>query len=94
MDKEQISFTQACAVWWTIFWRSLVLALAGGFGVGFVISIFGAASGADPAKMQMLNTWVGFVVGILCSVWAVKTVLTKRYFKNFEIVLISRESGK
>jgi len=77
----QISWKQTFAVWWSLFWRSTVLAFVVGCVIGGIIGIGLAAKGYSPNEVQELiqryNLLIGYVIGVIASIAAVKLAIQK-----------------
>jgi hypothetical protein len=86
MEELEVTWLRAATVWWSIFWRSFVIALVAGAAAGFVIGIALASIG----RGDLVEYWgrlIGVVVAVPAGVWAVKTVLGKEY-RQFRIALV------
>jgi hypothetical protein len=82
-----ITFRQAAAVWWAVFWRMVILGLGTGFVVGLIEGAVGALVGMPSTTIRILTTASGFILGLPVSIYAVKLGLRKRY-REFTICLI------
>jgi ABC-type phosphate/phosphonate transport system permease subunit len=86
MEQLEVTWLRATMVWWSIFWRSLVIAIAAGAVAGFVIGVALAAIG----RSDLVEIWgrlIGVVVAVPAGIWAVRSVLKKEY-RQFRIVLV------
>jgi hypothetical protein len=86
-EDFNITFRQAAAVWWPVFWRMVILGLGTGFVVGLIEGAVGALVGMPSTATRVLTAASGFILGLLLGIYAVKLGLRKRY-RGFTICLI------
>ena len=88
----EITWGRVVRVWWSYFWRNLVVILAamilGGM-VGFVVGLIMGMLGASMATVQYVTAPLGVVIGLVLSVIPMKMILGKD-FGEFRLVLISK----
>ena len=86
MEVLEVTWLRAAMVWWSIFWRSFVIAVGAATVAGFVIGLVLAATG----RTDLVETWgrvIAVVVAAPAGIWAVRIVLRKEY-RQFRIALI------
>lgn len=86
MEELEVTWLRAAMVWWSIFWRSFVIAVAAATVAGFAIGVVLAATG----RSDLVETWgrvIGVVVAVPAGIWAVRIVLRKEY-RQFRIALV------
>lgn len=71
-------------VWWSFFWRYVLCYFL--FIIG--LTIFSRTLGQD-VQNNVVFDLITLTLGIIVSIWAIKTILTKKY-KNFEIKIVRR----
>ncbi len=97
----EVTWGRALRVWWAITWRSLLLALCVGAGLGCCaggfIGALGAFVGASQARIQevvqLVTLPLGVLMGLLAGMWATRAVLRKK-FRHFRIALVERSDGQ
>jgi hypothetical protein len=97
----EATWGRAVRVWWAVTWRSLLLAVCVGAGLGCCaggfIGVLGAFVGASQARVQeviqLVTLPIGALMGLLAGMWATRVVLRKK-FRHFRIALIERSDGQ
>lgn len=90
MQIVEVSWSMAAKVWWSIFWRSVLVAMAVGFAIGAVLGIIGGILNLGQAFL-VLSSLLSMIAGFAVAIWAVKKVLYKR-FGDFSVVCVANSS--
>jgi uncharacterized membrane protein YsdA (DUF1294 family) len=86
MQTMDVTWGRAAKVWWSIIWRSMLVAAALGGILGFLLGmIFGAMGLAE--EMFLWSQLVGVLSAVFAGVWSVKQVLSKEY-RDYRLVLV------
>jgi high-affinity Fe2+/Pb2+ permease len=87
MEGLEVTWERALTVWWSVTWRSALLGLAAGFGIGIAIAVFGGMLNLNPRFVSRLVRLAGVISGLSSAIWALKHVLVMK-FRDFKIVLL------
>lgn len=86
MDKLEVTWSHAIAIWWSYLWRcflgSVVLGAILGFTGGLIVSLAGRSDLGGP-----VGTILGYIGSFPVSIYFLKKILNKKY-KDFSIVLV------
>jgi hypothetical protein len=83
----ELTWARAAKIWWSLFWRTVLLgALAGGVCGGILAGIL-TASGTPPQVIKMVARLAGAIVTVPIGIWAVRSVLQSAW-SDFRIVLV------
>lgn len=102
MEEVEITTQHAVAIWWALFWRSILIALVGGFlfGIcsGIVIAIFKAIIKPENihsfmAYSLLIEVIIGLGIGIYISIRVIKHIIAHNKFNGFRIALISTNNS-
>lgn len=86
----EVTWSMAFRVWWSFFWRAMLFGMLAAFGVGAIIGVLGAITGADRMAVATLSGFLSLIIGFVFTFWAMKKVLYKR-FSEFSVVCIANE---
>lgn len=84
MKEIEATWWMALKVWWSFAWRGFLLTIGVSMLGGVIVGIVLGLRGFSPDEIQHYSRYVGMVVSIPCSIWAMKMVLKKlsRDFSN------------
>jgi hypothetical protein len=91
METLDLSKRRILAIWWLLFWRSLVFGFFAGFAVGFVIGLVLGLLRVSPQTIDAIISISGFCVGLAVTFWVLRSALRKR-FRDFRIVLVGLDA--
>lgn len=89
MEIVEVTWGRAFKVWWSIAWRSMLFGLLASIGFGLLWGVLAQLLGLGSGGM-LFGSLLGFVLGVLIAIWAVRAVLYKRY-SDFSVVCIANE---
>jgi hypothetical protein len=89
MEELEPTWNRVLAVWWLIFWRSLVGSVVIGAIVGFIFGFVAAMLGISQTVIQQGASLLGGLVGLVWSLLVVSMALKKKY-GDFRIALVRR----
>ena len=76
----------AARVWWWVFWRVVLSAVAGGAAIDAVFEMIAGANNIDQDSILIFSAGLGTAFGIFVSILFFKKMLTKN-FGDFSIKL-------
>lgn len=83
MEEKKATWGIALRVWWSMFWRAVLIY----FIMGFLIGVFGSVAGWDNAKISLYTNLLVLVSSIPLGIYLLKIVLGKKY-KTFRVAII------
>lgn len=78
MEKPAITWERTLLIWWSFFWRFIVVSLFLGAILGYVGGIVVASVGRADLSAAVGGV-LGWLASIPISVWAIRRALTKTY---------------
>jgi len=90
MQELEPTWGRMLAVWWLIFWRSLIGSFVVGAVIGFVFGFIGRLLGVSQTVHQILPI-LGGLAGLCWSFLVIRMALRKRY-GDFRIALVPLEA--
>ncbi|MBI3570676.1 MAG: hypothetical protein HY082_06180 [Gammaproteobacteria bacterium] len=90
MDKPEITWERTLLIWWSFFWRFIVLSLFAGVVLGYlggvVVTLFGRAD-----LSATVGAALGWLASIPISIWTIRKILTKTY-PRFSVRLMDTDT--
>lgn len=86
MEIVDVTWSRATLVWWSIFWRTTLVAMLAGAVIGLILGIVATATDS----MELLESWaevIGALLVVPAGIWAAKKVLTMEY-RRFRVALL------
>ena len=78
MEKLEITWERTLLIWWSFFWRFIVLSLLVGAILGYLGGTIVAFFGRVDLSAAVGGT-LGWLASIPISIWAIRKALTKTY---------------
>jgi uncharacterized membrane protein AbrB (regulator of aidB expression) len=92
----EVTWNRALRVWWSWFWRSIVMTIAAmfcGFIAGAVLGVIGAILKLPIQAIQVGGGILGGAIGLVFTLFPIKMILGKD-FGEFRLVLLSKGSPR
>ena len=89
----EVTWGRATQVWFAYFWRNLlflVIGLAVGGLLGFLLGVLWKALGVPDATGQNISMVIGAIVGLAISIIPIRMILGKD-FGEFRLVLLAKD---
>ena len=91
MTVLEMTWRHATKIWWSLFWRILVITVVAALALGPIISLLLTSGNVEPETESLIYMAIQFPVGMLATIWATYMVFDKS-FSNFRIVLVPLSS--
>ena len=92
MQELEFTWGRSMRVWWLMIWRGAVGGVVFGVVVGAITGVVIGTLEGSIQTITIVSAALGYIVGIVWSVFVVRMALAKRY-KEFRIALIPPTSG-
>jgi hypothetical protein len=79
-----VTWRRALKIWWSIFWRWALVAVL----IGAILGLILTSLSLSPTSLEIAKGLLSFVLGPPIGVWAIHTVLRKRW-SDFRIALLA-----
>ena len=92
MKKVAITWKNSIPVWWSFFWRFILMNVAVGailLGLNIVLSLDASKSLSD--KFYVFSSYFSIIVFIPISMWCIKCILNKKY-SGYSVYLVEESS--
>ncbi len=91
MTVLEMTWRHATKIWWSIFWRTVIISGAAGLALGPIISLLLTSANVEPETESLIFMAVQFLASTLATIWMIDMVFDKA-FSNFRIVLVPLSS--
>ncbi len=91
MTVLEMTWRHATKIWWSMFWRFVVISVAAGLALGPIISLLLTSANVEPETESLIFMAVQFLASTLATIWMIDMVFDKA-FSNFRIVLVPLSS--
>ncbi len=91
MEEVEVKWIHATQVWWSWFWRTMIIVLPVSFLVGVITGLIMSSLSIDIQENIFLLQIVGGSIGIYFSVSMMKKILNKS-FNGYRIALVKVDS--
>ena len=93
MKNIDATWWMATKVWWSFAWRGFLLTLGVAMVGGAIVGVVMGLRGFSPDEIQHYSRYVGMIVSIPCSIWAMKMVLKKLSRDYSDVTVEARETS-
>ncbi len=91
MTVLEMTWRHATKIWWSMFWRIVVIVVAAGLALGPIIGLLLTSGNVEPETESLIYMAVQFPISMLATIWAIYMVFDKS-FSTFRIVLVPLSS--
>ena len=93
MKNIDATWWMATKVWWSFAWRGFLLTIGVAMVGGAIVGVVMGLRGFSPDEIQHYSRYVGMIVSIPCSIWAMKMVLKKLSRDYSDVTVEARETS-
>ena len=90
MEEISVTWKRAARIWWSWFWRAMLWTMPTAMGIGFIVGMAFGISGTPIEPFEAYLQLMGALVGLFFGIFAMKTILTKR-FNGYRLMLVKTE---
>lgn len=91
MAELEPTLRMTLRVWWSLEWRSLLMAIGFGLCFGVVLGLVAHFMGVDMQKIRPLTVIGGLLIGVGAKIYVVRGMLTRDFGRYRIAVLDSRD---